>query len=53
MVKRNKCLSSASSISDGSKNQIKKAASFSFIDGGFKNKMKEENGLFGGGEKIK
>ena len=40
-----------SSIGGGSKNQIKKAAPFSFVGGGLKNKVKAEYGFVGGGEK--
>jgi len=41
----------ASSVGGGSRNQIKKAAPFSFVGGGLKNKMKGEYGFIGGGEK--
>merc|ERR1712238_437627 len=46
-----KGLSSASSVCGGFRNQIKKAAPFSFVGGGSKNKMKGEYGFIGGGEK--
>merc|ERR1712238_497649 len=46
-----KGLSSFNSVGGGSKNQVMKAAPFSFICGGSKNKMKGEYGFIGGGEK--
>ena len=51
VVIEKKCLSSASSIGGRSKNQIKKAAPFSFVGGGIKSNIKGEYGFIGGSEK--